>query len=1204
MRESLTVLAILLILVLSAALAVPYFVDWNAERGLVEAQLSQLLGRPVKVRGAIDLKLLPTPYLMLADVQVGTSAAESEIKVDEIQLEIALTALLRGEVDFVEAKLERPRLTLALKDGALPLGGPIHRFSGQMRFDRISVEDGAVNLSDPSTGRSYAFKNISLSAEALSLAGPYKAAGRFGFAGQPTSFHVAAGQRHGDRQRFMLIVDANKQHPRADIDADLIFAKSEAGRILPSVAGQVKLSGQLGGAILLPWQLWGTLQAALHKAAIADLDLRLGDEDRAANFTGSAEFDLGAAPHANATLKASQIDLDRLLSVQGAPPAMQRLAQALAALAGSDDLMAVGMPLVLEWSADAAILGGETLSDVSGGFSIVDKQAARLRFSAGGPGRSHLRLDGDVETGNVAGFKGRIEASAGDVARLAAWLRTNLPHWTSLSSELPIHSFEISGTTSLSRVGFVVRDLSARLDQSMLAGTLAYTQSIGGAPARLFADLSASKLDLAFLPDLSGLAGRAKAMDLSLRLDANAVKLGGFGENSLDTGQIHLTLEKTGALTKLDELAATGLGGADIHAHGQWDGKSGAIAGLIDSARLDEVAALLHRMAPGMVTDAFVARAADLSPAHLALSAQGRITANAPIALKELDLAGTAGGTKIAVKVGADPKNPADLIVSSTLDAPDALVLLRQLGVSALPLPGLGSGQVAITARGGLDKPFETSLTASLASARIAFQGSVAPDLAAPDASGALHLDSANLTPLLEATGLAFPGPTKRLAADLAADIDARPTNVSLRKISGHFAGTQIAGQLGYDVGEKHLIGALDAERLSLASLFALALGEASPPQAGSLWSDAKFTAAMIDPPPTTLTLTAKRFDLWPDLSGRDARLGLAISGGRAGLKLALQHFAMKIGAGSVVGDLTLRRDGANAAAAGHLELSVYDLMLPSAQGRLGAALDLAGTGDSAGAVIAGLAGSGTFSFADLVLPRTDPGAMGRVFKAVEDDTLSLDAGEIDRALASALDKEASHLGSVVFDAGLAAGVLRLTPKETAAEKLAPGVAETLQASLDLGTLTLDQRTSLGLLALPKNWSGPPPQITLISKGAVASPVRTIESATFVNALAARAIARESARIQAQEFDVHEQAFFYNRLKSERRHEAEKLRAARAAKEAKIARMRAEEEKRKAEAAARAPAALLPFGNQAPRPAQAPVFRSTAPFDPLAAGRY
>ena len=109
MREILTILAIVLIVILTAALAVPYFIDWDAERSLVEAQLSNLTGAAVKIRGGIDLKLLPTPYLQLADVELAAPASGTDVKVAELHLELAPTALLRGEVDFVEARFVAPQ---------------------------------------------------------------------------------------------------------------------------------------------------------------------------------------------------------------------------------------------------------------------------------------------------------------------------------------------------------------------------------------------------------------------------------------------------------------------------------------------------------------------------------------------------------------------------------------------------------------------------------------------------------------------------------------------------------------------------------------------------------------------------------------------------------------------------------------------------------------------------------------------------------------------------------------------------------------------------------------------------------------------------------------------------------------------------------------------------------------------------------------
>jgi hypothetical protein len=1230
LRESLTVLAGILILILSAALIVPNFINWSAQRRLVETQLSEVLGRPVQIRGAIDLKLLPTPYLRLADVELGSPAAAPQIKVQEIRLEIALTALLRGEVDFVEAKLVRPQLALAIQDGILPLGPGLQRFSGPMRFERISVEDGALNLADPATGRIYAFENISFGAEAVSLAGPFKAEGRFVLGGQTSSFRLATGDRIGDHLHVKLIVDENTQHPRGDLDADLTFAKTNADFSLPSVAGQIKLSGHLTGEITLPWQLTGRLKAELRKAAIDDLDLRLGDDDRGLNFNGSADVDFGTAPHANATLKAAQMDLDRLLGGPGAVPAMQRLAQALTGLAKSDDPLVFGMPLTLEGSADTAVLGGETLSDLSARLSSAAKGALSLRFETSGPGRSHLRLEGDGETASAAAFKGHIEANAGDAVRFNRWLSANLPQSAPLVAAMPVKSFDVSGDINLSVVGFVLQNLSLKLDQSVLSGTLAYTQSVGGEPARLFADLSATRLDLDGVPDLASLADRAKALDLSLHFDAGAVKINSLGPAGLDTGRLQLRFEKAGQSVRLDQLVVSGLGGTDIHANGQWDGTTGTFTGTIDAEKLEAAVALVQRLAPGPLAIMLAARATDLAPAHLNVVVHGIAGSLGAIRLASLDLVGTAGGTKIKSKIATDPQMPADLILSAQIDAPDALVLIRQLGLQALPVPGFGAGQINIDARGSLDKVFATKLTASLAGANVAFQGDVRPDLGAPQAIGKVQLASAGLTSLLEATGLAFPDPSLPLAADLKADIDARPGNVLLQNLSGRFAGTGLLGHLTYDLANNRLTGALDTDRLALASLIEMVFGPLPQPQAGALWSNAKFTAAMFDPPPIDLAMSAKSFDLWPQISGRDAQFGLEISGGRSGLKLMLHHASMKLGAGTLAAEFTLRRDGANGAAAAHLTLADYDLSLPSLRGKLGANLDISGTGDSAAAVISGLVGTGTLSFTDLIVPRADPGAMLRVFKAVEDEVLPLDVNAINRALATELDKGISRLRNETFDARLAAGFLRLMPKATEVKRLEPGVTETLQASLDLGHLILEQRAHLSLVALPKNWSGPEPQIDVISTGPLTDPVRTIDSANFLNALAARVIARESERIQTQEFDVHEQGFFYNRLKSERRRAQERLTAAEEAKRAaaakeeaaKAERANAEADKAEATAPISAPATATPMPVVRPafppakktpmsiekRPAQVPAptpgASSTSPTDPLAAGRF
>ncbi|HEY1736159.1 MAG TPA: AsmA-like C-terminal region-containing protein, partial [Methylovirgula sp.] len=1077
----------------------------------------------------------------------------------------------RGEVDFVEAKFVRPRLALAIENGTLPLGAPIRHLSGPMRFERISVEDGALDLADPATGRSYAFRNISFSAEAASLNGPFKAEGQLDVGGVPCAFHLGTGERHDDRMHMKLVVDETNAHPGADLDADLIFAK--AATSLPSLDGQIKLAGHTHGAIVLPWRLTSNLKGDLRGAALDTLEIRLGDDERGINLDGAGQFDFGKAPRGHLTLKTQDVDLDRLLTEKDEKPPMQKLVAAASDIVQSKTPLFGGLPLSIAWTGNSAVLGGDTLTDISLSLNAADSETSELHLAASGPGHAHVDLSGTLETGDAAGFKGQVNANASDAVRLKQWIASNLPQTQSALAHLELDRFDAKGEVNLSAVGFVGQNLILNLDQSILNGTVAYTQAVGSEPGRLFADLSATKLDLSTAPDISGIAMQAKTMDLSLRLDAQAVKIGNVGQGSLDTGRIEFRLEKTGALAKLDELTVTGLGGANIHAQGHWDGHAGDFTGTLDSDKLDALAELAHRLAPGAASNFFLTRANVFAPAHLTLSAQAQADEKGAITLDHFDLKGSAAGTTIAGKIngkiGADRQNPDDLMLTAQLAAPDALNLLRQLGLSALPLQGLGPGSIEVTANGKADASFATKLTADLPGATLTFDGDLHPDETSPSATGTLQLDSANLTTIFEATGLAFPDPSAELAAHLKSTVDWRPGTFSLDHLGGHFADTSLTGRLAYDATKAHVTGALDADHLAFANLLEIVGGSLSPPNGSAIWSDAKFAPAMLDPPPIDLAVTAKDFDLWAGMSGHDAKFDVAIFGGRADLALGLHHVKIMLGAGTLAADLALRRNGASAATSGHVTLAGYNLVLPSLRGALNADLDLAGTGDSPAALIGGLAGSGTVTLADAVLPRTDPEAMVRVFKAVESDALSLDTDEISRTIDAELEKGASHLDDVTFDAGLAQGVLRLTPKGQQAKTVGPGMKESLEGSVDLAHLTLDQRSTLTLTTLPKNWSGNAPVIELGSTGALFDPKRAINSSTFIDALAARAIARENARIEAQEFDVHEQAFFYNRLKSEQRRVDERLK-------------QAEDEKRAADqkaAADKADAAKAASGN-------------------------
>ena len=93
MQTTLLTLAIAVILALLAALLGPHFVDWNAQRGNFERQASALIGLPVRVAGKMDVRLLPSPSLVLSDIEIGKPGDAQALRAKALGIEFALPAL-------------------------------------------------------------------------------------------------------------------------------------------------------------------------------------------------------------------------------------------------------------------------------------------------------------------------------------------------------------------------------------------------------------------------------------------------------------------------------------------------------------------------------------------------------------------------------------------------------------------------------------------------------------------------------------------------------------------------------------------------------------------------------------------------------------------------------------------------------------------------------------------------------------------------------------------------------------------------------------------------------------------------------------------------------------------------------------------------------------------------------------------------------
>lgn len=1124
MRDSLTVFAIALILVLTAALVGPYFVDWSAQRGWIEARLTETLGAPAKILGAVDLKLLPTPYFVVENFEVGDKAGKSasawRLSAQKLRLEIAVAPLLHGEIDFVEARLEAPRLEATLgPGGSLPLPARENGIARRLRFEKIRVSNGAVLFNDPAKNRSFTLKDVDFEAEADSLYGPFKGHGALNVEGERTPFRFATGAAEKGQLKLNLLADARGQHPSVSLDGRLSLRASAQNFV-----GAATFEGAEP-----VWRASGQLTLAAGRAALDAAELRIGGEEHAISAKGEAELDFSGAPKASITLHSDALDLDLWQSSRGEP----RLA--LTSLSVQPPA-----PLVLSYSADTLTFGGATFSKLAANLVFGERQTGDeaptwLRFEAEGPGKSRLLLDGQWRAGAEPSFDGMAQASAEDARWIEGWLKPLAPQWT---PDVAFGAIDLSAKAHLTQKAIDLHDLDLQLGGSRFSGALAYRPPSGTQPSRFDADLVTPSIDVGSLPGYDLRAFWTQifgSSDGSLRLDADALA---FGEKK-SIGALNVDFSKSGDQIALNELTFEGLDGAVVTASGVLSSAKAHLDAKVAAPRGERLAALLARSSAASAGDLVLSRIGALSAIDLSLSADA-VARNSALALTSLSAKGSVGGAKVEALIENDPKQEGHLTMSAKADSKDGPPLLRFIGLPLAPSGGLGPAHVEMQAAGLLGQEARGSIKASLGAASLAFDGEFRADLNQPSMKGRLRFSSADAAPLMRATGLVFPDFTAKVPATLSSDIALSKAGFALDNLTANVAGCAFSGALASGKEDRNLVtGSIEVEKLSAASLFELVLGPPEPAKTGSLWSSLFFAPAAFDLPAARLALTIHDMALPAPIfvagaAAKDARMSLSTLPGF----LDLQDLRMDIGGGRLAGEIKLRRAGEEASLESHLDLADIFLDLPAVRARLSGAIDAVGTGKSADALAAGLAGSGHAILFDLTIPNADPTALARVFATFDEEGHTSGAKEIAGALANELKRADFKAGSRALDATIASGMLHLSAPA------GRNLAATLAASFDLRQAILTERLNLVLNALPKDWSGSAPEVSVVIKGPLSAPSVQIDAAALANALSTRAILRESARIESYEFDAHERAFFYQRLLSERRRERERVHAA------------------------------------------------------------
>ncbi len=1000
------------------------------------------------------------------------------------------------------------------------------------------MRDGTIRIVAAGRAPEWTIRGVELDGDAPTLAGPYHLSGRIaGPGGAPVIFSLASETAGAAGAPVRVAVAAGPLWPALDIDGIVALSGAKG----PGVAGVATLSGTASGIDgPIPWRATGRLVADLDGATLTHAEYQLGSQERALRAGGSATLAWRGPARLAIDAKAKQANIDALLRRKGEDVVAPLRAATVLAGALAPGLAAAG-PATLDarLAVESAILGGGTLAGLAASLEARPGEPLKTRFDLALPGESRLRGEGEVETGAAAKFAGTVDFSTGDFAALGRWVgqgAAELAAWPSaLAKSFPSSNLAVSGAIEAAAVGFSGKNLRIALGPSILTGALAVTRPVGADAGRIYADLGSDALDVEALPSLDDAGSLVGGYDLSLTLDAKALRVAHVGEDGIAGASLVLKIERTGQKVTLDRLVLAGLGGAAFEATGSASPDGAIATGRLDADRLADFAALVSRLVPGPWSRALAARAPLLSPASVAFEARaGPSIAGAP-SLQALTATGTLARTRATLSLGPAAKGGGDAL-GLVLDSADYAALMRQLGLGAAP-PAPGSsgaaGHLELKASGAWASGFDVDASALLGGVTLSGRGRYAPTAEGDEARlfGSVKLTGDSLAPLAAVLGLA-PAGAAIGPVEASADLTLRGDRWNASRFAGSFDGVKARGAFVYERPPERveatedpnvaraeeavngpgpystalpppaLTGELTLDRLPLADFAALALGPAQPASAGRVWSEAKFAAPPFVLPPAALRLNIGALDGADSLVAQGFSASLRLDKGR----VDLEDIAVRLDGAAATGRVTLRRSGEIATFAGAMSVEPAPVRRTGFSGNIGARLEFASTGRSVAALVAGLAGGGTAEFVGASLARSDPAALGRVVVAAQAPDAQIDETNIAFQLGIDLDKGPLAIPDGPTPLALSAGMLKLGPIAIAQA----GAEAELTASLDLAHPALETRLQLtGPATGLKFWSGPPPSVRVTVEEALDARDRRIDVAGLAAGLATQAIARE-----------------------------------------------------------------------------------------------
>jgi AsmA protein len=594
MKKAAVILLGIVVLVIGAALVVPFLIPTETYTRQLEAQVQRATGRDLKIEGPVQVSLLPRLAIEVTDVRFANAPGASQadmVRLRLLQAELRIWPLLTGSVEVDRFVLVEPVIHLEID----PQGRPNWEFGEppaeaprapeepaepgaptlpvtDLRLGDIRIENGSLTFFDATSGAREQLHGIAMSVRLPDIRSPFEAEGALRYKDQPVTLRLFVETPLALLQDGASPVRLNTVAP----DTELSFEGEARAGAAPGVEGALQLRAgslrdlaawlaepiELEGEGLRTLSLTGHLEAGPERVALSGAEVHL---DR---IQASAQLALeigGGAPRVSGRIDVGMIDLDPYLSPEAAEEPV---------LAPTEPAPAGEPP---DWSDEPIALPPIGGFDLDLAVTVMGVRAGDLEI---GPSALTLALHDDRFTADLTELalygghgQGSLElALHGDTPHLRH--RFHLQELEALPFLSAAAGFErIEGTADV-ELAVETRGLSERQLVQNLQGTgrMAFTD---GAIVGMNVAAMVRNVGAAFLDPTAGEARKTDFAELGgsfvieqgvlrnddMRLNAPTLRVGGRGTVDLPARTVAYRIEPRAVATLEGQGGRTDLSG-------------------------------------------------------------------------------------------------------------------------------------------------------------------------------------------------------------------------------------------------------------------------------------------------------------------------------------------------------------------------------------------------------------------------------------------------------------------------------------------------------------------------------------------------------------------------------------------------------------------------------------------------------------------